>query len=45
MVFNKTASYSFIQAETDIAAYMKYYNYQRGHSYNNYLSPATAEAA
>ena len=31
------------QAERDIACYMKYYNYQRGHSYNNYQSPAKAE--
>jgi putative transposase len=35
----------FNQAEIDIAAYMKYYNYQRGHSYNHYQSPANAEAA
>ena len=36
---------NFCQAQIDIAAYMKYYNYQRGHSYNNYQSPAIAEAA
>ena len=35
---------SFNQAATDIAAYMRYYNYQRGHSYNGYLCPVTAEA-
>jgi putative transposase len=35
----------FMQADIDIAAYMKYYNHQRGHSYNAYQSPATAEAA
>jgi putative transposase len=35
----------FDQAAMDIAAYMKYYNYQRGHSYNNYQSPAVTEAA
>lgn len=37
--------YSFAQAQIDIAAYIKYYNYQRGHSYNDYLSPAMAEVA
>lgn len=37
--------HSFPQAEIDIAAYIKYYNYQRGHSYNNYLAPVMAEAA
>ena len=36
---------SFQQAEVDIAAYMKYYNHQRAHSYNNYQSPAQAEVA
>ena len=36
---------SYREAEQDIAAYMRYYNYQRGHSYNNYLSPAAAEKA
>ena len=36
---------SFEQADKDIAAYMTYYNDQRGHSYNNYQSPAVAEAA
>lgn len=41
----KLCYHSFHQAEYDIAAYMKYYNYQRGHSYNNYQSPAEAEAA
>lgn len=35
----------FTQAEIDIAAYMKYYNHQRGHSYNQYQAPAIAEAA
>ncbi len=34
---------SYREAEQDIAAYMRYYNHQRGHSYNDYLSPATAE--
>ena len=33
------------QAEIDIAAYIKYYNHQRGHSYNNYQTPVAAEAA
>lgn len=36
---------SFHIAEKDIAAYMKYYNYERVHSYNDYISPATAELA
>ena len=39
----KSGYLSFIQAQQDIAAYMYYYNYQRGHSYNDYLSPAMAE--
>ena len=34
---------TYREAEQDIAAYMKYYNHRRGHSYNQYLSPATAE--
>lgn len=33
------------QAERDIAAYMRYYNHQRGHSYNHYLTPVAAEKA
>lgn len=32
-------------AEQDVAAYIRYYNHQRGHSYNDYLSPAAAENA
>ena len=36
---------SFAQAQIDIAAYMRYYNHQRGHSYNHYLAPAMAEVA
>ena len=40
-----SASYeSYLQAEVDIAAYIRYYNHQRGHSYNQYLTPAAAEA-
>jgi putative transposase len=35
----------FTEAEQDIAQYMKYYNHDRGHSVNGYLSPAQAEAA
>ena len=31
--------------EQDIAQYMRYYNQERGHSMNNYLSPVQAEAA
>ena len=37
--------YSYREAQQDIAAYMYYYNYHRGHSYNNYLSPNEAENA
>ncbi len=33
------------QAQQDIAEFMRYYNYERGHSYNDYLAPALAEAA
>ena len=36
---------SYQQADIDIASYIRYYNYQRGHSYNQYLSPAAAEIA
>jgi putative transposase len=36
---------TFACAEQDVAAYIRYYNYERGHSYNNYLSPVAAEAA
>lgn len=35
----------FTDAEQDIAQYMMYYNHERGHSVNNYLSPAQAETA
>lgn len=41
----KVRYYNYTQGEIDIAAYIKYYNYQRGHSYNDYLAPAWAEAA
>lgn len=36
---------TFAEASMDIAEYIKHYNYDRGHSYNGYLSPAAAEAA
>jgi putative transposase len=36
---------TFTQASIDIAEYIRHYNYERGHSYNGYLSPAAAEAA
>jgi putative transposase len=36
---------TFGSAERDVAAYIRYYNAERGHSYNNYLSPTAAEAA
>lgn len=35
----------YSSGEQDIAQYMRYYNHERGHSVNNYLSPAQAEAA
>ncbi|HEX4975926.1 MAG TPA: IS3 family transposase [Pseudomonadales bacterium] len=50
--FNRTANgwltlryATYSDAELDIAHYIRYYNYVRGHSYNNYLSPVAAEAA
>ena len=36
---------TFVEAERDVAVYIRHYNYERGHSYNNYLSPVAAEAA
>ena len=36
---------TYEQAQRDIAEYIYYYNFERGHSYNNYQSPAVAEAA
>jgi len=35
---------SFDQAQTDVLKYIKYYNFERGHSYNHYLAPMQAEA-
>lgn len=35
----------FKEAQHDIADYMRYYNYERGHSYNRYVAPALAEVA
>lgn len=35
----------FAEAQRDIAHYIRHYNSHRGHSYNQYLSPAAAEAA
>ncbi len=32
------------QAKADIVRYISYYNFERGHSYNDYLAPAVAEA-
>ncbi len=32
------------QAKGDILRYIQYYNFERGHSYNQYLPPAIAEA-
>jgi putative transposase len=31
------------QAERDIHGFIRYYNYQRGHSYNDYVAPVVAE--
>lgn len=36
---------AFHEAERDIGSYIRYYNHERGHSYNDYLSPSVAEAA
>lgn len=35
---------SFNQAQTDALKYIKYYNFERGQSYNRYLTPVQAEA-
>lgn len=35
---------TWYEAETDIAAYIRHYNYERGHSYNGYICPVAAEA-
>ena len=35
---------SFEQAQADALSYIKYYNCERGHSYNDYLTPVQAEA-
>lgn len=35
----------FTYATMDVAAYIRHYNYERGHSYNGYQCPAIAEAA
>lgn len=34
---------SFNEAAIDIAAYIRHYNFKRGHSYNEYVPPAIAE--
>ena len=31
------------QAKMDILQYIHYYNFERGHSYNDYFAPAVAE--
>ena len=36
---------SFEEAKKDIMAYIKHYNYHRGHSYNSYLSLSEVEKA
>ena len=35
---------SFDQAQIDVLQYIKYYNFERGHSYNHYPAPMQAEA-
>ncbi|MEL6749753.1 MAG: integrase core domain-containing protein [Pseudomonadota bacterium] len=35
---------SFDQAQADVLKYIKYYNFERGHSDNQYLVPVQAEA-
>jgi len=39
----KYGYHSFDQAQTDVLKYIKYYNFERGHSYNQYLAPVQAE--
>ena len=39
----KTTYESYLAAEHDIFQFIKYYNHQRCHSYNNYVPPAEAE--
>jgi putative transposase len=39
----KTFYASYEQAESDIMQYIKHYNYYRGHSYVDYLTPVDAE--
>ena len=34
---------SYPEAESDIYQFIRYYNYERNHSYNNYVTPAAAE--
>lgn len=34
----------FEEARADVLSYIKHYNFQRGHSYNDYLTPVQAEA-
>lgn len=33
----------FNEAQADVLSYIKYYNFLRGHSYNSYLTPVSAE--
>ncbi len=40
----KVGYLSFAQARTDVVAYIRYYNYERVHSYIGYLCPVVAEA-
>ena len=34
---------SFAQAQSDVLSYINYYNFERGHSYNDYRTPVAAE--
>ncbi len=39
-----TKSYNSVEeAESDLFSFIRYYNFIRGHSYNNYATPAAAE--
>lgn len=36
---------NYAQANQDVMRFINYYNYQRQHSYNNYMTPVKAEQA
>jgi putative transposase len=41
----KDGYHSAQQTETDVFAFIRYYNFMRGHSYNNYATPVEVEKA